>query len=228
MGAGGLLVEADRPTPRLTAEAIGFGTAPKAPPRIAALVLAAGKSSRMGPDNKLLAMLPDGRTMIAQTVDHVLASAARPVIVVTGHQDAEIQTALHDRPVRFVHAEDFAAGLAASLHAGIAALSSGIGAALICLGDMPLIGPATLDQLIAAFDPTEGREIILPTFEGQRGNPVLWGKRFFPALLGLQGDIGARQILHQHMESVTEVALDTDSVLLDFDTPAALAALAAK
>jgi len=229
MGVGGLLVEAEsRPTPRLTATAAGFGTAPKAAPRIAAIVLAAGRSARMGPDNKLLAPMPDGRPMIAQTVDHVLASTARPVIVVTGHQDAEIRAALSDRPVRFVHAEDFAEGLAASLHAGIAALSSGLGAALICLGDMPLIAPATLDRLIAAFDPTEGREIILPTFEGQRGNPVLWGKRFFPELLGLRGDSGARQILQHHMESVTEVALDTDSVLLDFDTPAALAALAAK
>jgi molybdenum cofactor cytidylyltransferase len=226
MGVGGLLKEIEsRPAPRLTAAAKGFGAAPRAAPRIAALVLAGGLSRRMAPDNKLLARLPDGGTLLAQTVKHAIASGARPVIVVTGHQDAAIRAALAGQPVRFVHAADYAEGIAATLRAGIAALSETIGGALICLGDMPLVDPATLRAIIAAFDPAEGREIVIPGFDGQRGNPVLWGRRFFPELLGLTGDAGARRLLHLHMEAVVELPVNTDAVLRDFDTPEALAAL---
>lgn len=115
--------------------------------------------------------------------------------------------------------------MAASLRAGIAALSASIGAALICLGDMPLIDPATLNRIIDAYDPAEGREIIIPTHDGQRGNPVLWGARFFPELLALTGDVGARQILHKHMGAIVEISAESDAVLRDFDTPEALATL---
>ena len=100
-----------------------------------------------------------------------------------------------------------------------------VGAALICLGDMPLVEPGVLNQLVAAFAPKEGREIVLPSFNGQRGNPVLWGRRFFDELLALTGDAGARQILHRHMEFVAEVPVQSDTVLRDFDTPEALAQL---
>jgi len=229
MGVGGLLTEMDaRPAPRLAAAALGVGETPKTRPRVAAIVLAAGRSTRMAPANKLLATLPDGETMIARTVDHVLGSGARPVIVVTGHAAAAVRRALGERKIRLVHAADYAEGMAASLRAGIAALPASAGAALICLGDMPLVGPEILDGIIAAFDPTEGREIVLPSFAGKRGNPVLWGRRFFPELLRLSGDIGARQILVDYMESVVEVPAETDAVLQDFDTPEALAALAAR
>jgi molybdenum cofactor cytidylyltransferase len=115
--------------------------------------------------------------------------------------------------------------MAFSLRAGIAALSESIGAALVCLGDMPLVDPATLNRIIAAYDPAEGREIIIPVFDGQRGNPVLWGARFFPEFLDLAGDVGARQILHLHMEAICEIEAGTDAILRDFDTPEALASL---
>jgi molybdenum cofactor cytidylyltransferase len=222
MGIGGLLKEMEsRPAPRERDRETGFGAAPKAKPRIAAIVLAAGMSTRMG-SNKLLAPLPGGMPMIARTVDNVLASAAHPVIVVTGHQDAEIQTALAGRDVRFLHAPGYRSGMSESFRTGIAALAESIGAALIVLGDMPLVDSASLDRIMAAYDPEEGREIVVPVHDGQRGNPVLWGRRFFPELLGVSGDIGARNILLRHMESVAEVAMESDAVLRDFDTPDAL------
>jgi molybdenum cofactor cytidylyltransferase len=222
MGVGGLLKEIDtRPTPRESAPQPDMDAAP----RVAALVLAAGRSTRMGPENKLTASMPSGQAMIAQTVGNVTA-AAQPVIVVTGHQDGAIHQALAGKPVRFVHAADYAQGMSASLRAGIAALSADIGAVLICLGDMPLIEPALLDRIIAAYDPAAGREIVIPCFNGQRGNPVLWGKRFFPDLLDLSGDTGGRQILHRYPECVTEIQVETDAVLRDFDTPEMLASLA--
>jgi molybdenum cofactor cytidylyltransferase len=227
MGVGGLLKEIEsRPTPRDANTSPYFGAAPRAIPRIAALILAAGQSTRMGTVNKLLAPMPSGHTMIEQTVDHVIASGTAPVLVITGHQDAEIRNRLENKPVRFVHAADYTDGLAASLRAGVAALAGDIAGALICLGDMPLVSQVVLDRILAAYDPAEGRDIIIPTYNGQRGNPVLWGKRFFPELLALAGDAGARQIMHRHMEFIAEVAVDSEAVLQDFDTPEMLAALA--
>jgi len=226
MGVGGLLKEMpSRPAPREKTRKPGIGSAPTARPRIAAIILAAGFSRRTGPDNKLLAALPGGVQMIARVTGTVLQSTASPVIVVTGHQEAQIRAALAGRDVSFVFAPDYAGGMAFSLRAGIAALSQSIGAALICLGDMPLIEPAALNRIIDAYDPAEGREIIIPTCNGQRGNPVLWGARFFTDLLRLTGDVGARQILHEHMDAIYEVDAGSDAVLRDFDTPEALAAL---
>jgi molybdenum cofactor cytidylyltransferase len=220
MGIGGLLKEfAPRPAPRAARPM------PSAAPRIAVVVLAAGRSSRAAPTNKLLAPLPDGRALLAMTVDHALASRADEVIVITGHQADRVQAALAGRTLRFVHAARFAEGMAESLKAGVAALTEDVSAALICLGDMPLVDATALDRLIAAYDPDEGRAIVVPTHRGRRGNPVLWDRRFFAAIAALDGDAGARQILAQNLELVAEVAMDDDAVLRDFDTKDALAAL---
>jgi molybdenum cofactor cytidylyltransferase len=118
-------------------------------------------------------------------------------------------------------------GLSASLKAGIAAISTEIAGAVICLGDMPLIDPQILQKLLAAYNPALRHEIIVPTFDGQRGNPVLWGKRFFPELLKLSGDTGARQIMHFFTDYLLEVPIESDAILRDFDTPEMLASLAA-
>lgn len=220
MGIGGLLKDfTPRPAPRIPR------TAPKAAPFIAAIVLAAGRSSRAAPANKLLTALPDGRALVAAAADHVLASRADPVIVVTGHQADLIRAALAGRKMRFVHALRFAEGMAESLKAGIAALPEQVAAALICLGDMPLVDAATLDRLIAAYDPDEGRAIVIPTHRGRRGNPVLWDRRFFAEIVALGGDAGARQILARHMDEIVEVEMDDDAVLRDFDTKDALTSL---
>ena len=207
MGVGGLLKDVSaRPLPRA-----------KAAPTVAAVVLAAGRSSRMAPHHKLL--IPDrtGTPMLARTVDHVLGSRARPVIVVTGHRADAIQAALPGRPLRFVHAPDHADGLSASLRAGIAAVPEEAAAAIVCLGDMPDVDAETLDRLIAAYDPVEGRLIAVPTANGALGNPVLWDRRFFPDLLALTGDRGARALLSLHAESIAEVECG-DAVLRDYDT----------
>ncbi|HEX4259584.1 MAG TPA: NTP transferase domain-containing protein, partial [Acetobacteraceae bacterium] len=142
MGVGGLLKDVGpRPLPRAAAaETVRAGAAPRRRPSVAAIVLAAGRSRRMAPRNKLLVPDAAGRPMVARVVDSVLGSLARPVIVVTGHQAAEIQQALAGRKVRIVHAELFADGLAESLKAGIRAVPPEAGAAIVCLGDMPLVG----------------------------------------------------------------------------------------
>ena len=219
MGAGGLLKEIPtRPQPRLEPAAVS------STPRIAAVVLAAGRSSRMGGANKLLSEVA-GQTLIGRTLDGVLASQARPVVVVLGHDAAKTRATIGDRPVAIVENSAYASGMASSLKAGLMALPVDIDGALICLADMPRVDPAVLDRLIAAFNPLEGRAICVPVWEGKRGNPVLWAKSFFPEMGSLAGDVGARHLIGQYAELVAEVPMPDDSVLLDIDTPEALANL---
>ena len=231
MGAGGLLKEiALRPLPRAEAvEAPVQASAPRAP-RVAAIVLAAGQSRRMGARNKLLAEL-EGRPMVRRVVEAALGTGAAPVIVVTGHEAEAVTAALSGLEVRRVHNTDYAAGLSTSLHRGLAALPEDAEGALVCLGDMPRIGPAVLERLIAAFNPLEGRAVCVPVWRGKRGNPVLFASRFAAEIQEIAGDVGARHLLGEYPELVCEVAMDDleagDGVLLDVDTPEALEALKA-
>ena len=215
MGVGGLLKEPpSRPVRRAAASTTS--------PPVAAIVLAAGQSSRMAPRHKLLVEDAEGRAMVARVVDAALGSRARPVVVVLGHRADEVRAALAGRAVEYVTAENHAAGLSASLRAGISALPASVSGALVLLGDMPLVDAATLDALIDAYDPAVGRGIVQPTHDGRGGNPVLWDRQFFPAMQALGGDSGARHLLRRHADAVTEVEMPTDAVLRDFDTAASL------
>jgi molybdenum cofactor cytidylyltransferase len=220
MGVGGLLKEfAPRPAPRLVSQA--------ARPKVAGLILAAGMSRRAGPRNKLLAPDATGQPMVARVADAVLASSAGPVIAVLGHEADLVTQAFAGRDIFVAVAPDYAEGLSASLRAGLAAVPDDAAAVLVCLGDMPLVTAAQIDRLIEAYDPLEGRLIVVPAHNGQRGNPVLWDRRFFAAMAELTGDTGARALLQLHAESVVEVEMGSDAVTTDFDTPDRLEALSA-
>lgn len=224
MGAGGLLKEIPtRPQPRAGADEAAVAKTPRAP-KIAAIVLAAGRSSRMGPANKLLVDV-DGIPMLRRVVEAAVASQARPVIVVTGNEQGKIQATLRGCKVTFAHNPRFAEGMSTSLQAGLAALPANLDGVLVCLGDMPMVTAATLDRLIAAFNPLEGRAICVPTWNGKRGNPVLWDHRFFAAMANLAGDVGAKHLIGENADLVAEVAMSDDAVLADIDTPEALAML---
>ena len=177
----------------------------------------------MAPHNKLLMTGFAGATMVARTVEAALHSQACGVWVVIGHQAEEVSAALAGRDVHLVHARDYAGGLASSLGSGIAALPAEVGAAVVCLGDMPLVRPADIDKIIDGYDPAAGRLIVVPVRDGQRGNPVLWDRRFFPEILALKGDRGARSLLGPHARQVYEVAAASEAVLRDFDTQESLA-----
>jgi molybdenum cofactor cytidylyltransferase len=214
MGVGGLLMEiVTRPQPR---------DEPLHPARnVAALVLAAGRSSRMGGPNKLLAEI-GGRPLVRIVTDQVLASRARPVVVVTGYQRERVEAALAGLPVDFVHNAAFADGLGSSLKVGIAALPAQADGVIVCLGDMPQVDAAMIDKLVGALAPDKGALIAVPTIDGQRGNPVVWSRRFFPELMAVEGDIGARHLIGRYGEAVTEVPLTGTAALTDVDTPEAL------
>ena len=214
MGAGGLLAEiASRPQPR---EGM-FNVPTRA--RIAAVVLAAGQSTRMG-SNKLLAEL-GSKPLLAHTVAQIKASGVDEIVVVTGHQRAEIESALAGAGVRFVHNPAFADGLASSIRTGIHAVQN-FDAAFICLGDMPLIRADDMKRMVAAFDVEEGRTLIAPAQGRKLGNPVLWGQEHFASLLALEGDRGARGLLEARRDSIVEIAVEHDGIMLDADTPEAL------
>ena len=215
MGVGGLLMEiVTRPQPRAEPPAV-------AGRRIAAVVLAAGRSTRMGGPNKLLAEIR-GRPLVRIVVDEAVASHAKPVIVVVGHERGEVEKALAGLPVQFVHNPDFAQGLGTSLKAGIAAVPAEADGAIVCLADMPQVDASLLNRLIAAFDPDRGALIVMPTAEGRRGNPVLWSRRFFPDLMAIEGDVGARHFIGRYSEAAVEVPLEGKAALVDVDTPEAL------
>ncbi len=216
MGVGGLLMEiVTRPQPRAP-------DATEAAHKVAAIVLAAGRSTRMGGPNKLLAELR-GKPLVRIVAEQALASKAAEVIVVTGHQRAEVEAALAGLDLRFTHNPAFAEGLAGSVKAGVAAVGEAMSGAVVCLGDMPLIDSHLIDRLIEAFAPERGLLIAAPVSDGRRGNPVLWSRRFFPELMKLEGDIGARHLIEQHGEAVADVAVEGRGAFLDIDTPEALA-----
>ena len=202
------------------------GALPEGAP-VACIVLAAGRSTRMGGDNKLLCDVA-GEPMVRRVAVTALASRARPVHVVVGHQSAQVRAALAGLDVACIDNPDYASGLSSSLKAGIASLPTHVLGALIALGDMPSIQVADLKRLLAAFDAAAARAIVVPVYNGQRGNPVLWPAELFPLLMQLAGDAGARQLFASHADRIAEVTLDDAAILLDIDTPEALAELRAR
>lgn len=191
--------------------------------RIAAIVLAAGRSSRMGDANKLLAEL-DGEPMVRRVAGTALEAGLDPVVAVLGHDADAVRRALSGLPVRLVVNPRYATGIGSSVGAGIEAVDGEVDGAMVVLGDMPWITVADLRALVDAFAPARGRGICAPVVDGKRGNPVLWGARYFARLQELEGDAGGRRLLTDHAADVWTVSLTRDGVLRDIDTPAALKA----
>ena len=190
--------------------------------RIASLVLAAGRSSRMGPRNKLLEPV-SGEPMVRRVAAVAIAGGAQPVIVVTGHEAASVGAALHGLGVTVILNLEYADGLSTSLRAGVSALPADIDGALILLGDMPEVEASVLSLLMSSF--TGMSAICVPVRHGRRGNPVLWGRRYFPEMMELTGDSGAKLLMARHEAQLIEVEVMTDSIFEDVDAPEDLARL---
>lgn len=189
---------------------------------VAAIVLAAGSGIRFG-GGKLLAPFR-GKQLVRHAVEAALASSAAPVLVVVGADEERIASALTGLVVRYVQNPRFAEGLSTSLQAGFAALPAESRAAMVLLGDMPLVRAGLIDALVAAWR-VGGPEAVVPTCRGRRGNPVLLSRALEPDLHALSGDVGAGPLLRAR-PSVREVPVEEEAVLLDADTPDALARLA--
>lgn len=221
MGVGGLFSEiAERPAPR----------APRSmPPKICAVLLAAGASRRMG-ENKLLTTWRDDAPLIHGAARALALAKERgtiaEVIAVIGRDAEKMREVLRGFDFRIAENPDYREGMSSSLRAGVARIPADADAALIALGDMPLITADDIAAVAAAFSP-DGGDIVIPVFNGKRGNPVLLGRTHFPALAELRGDRGARELFPEHPERVREAAAGP-GVLADVDTPEALAQIAAE
>ncbi len=184
---------------------------------IHAVLLAAGRSERMGRNNKLLLNV-DGIPLVRKSAINILNSNVTSMTVVTGFDENKIVNALSGLNVNFVKNINFREGLSSSLKAGLANITPTPSAVIICLADMPKIQPEHINQLIENFNPLKGWEICIPTNNGKRGNPVLIGSRFFPYIFETNGDFGAKQIMKQHSDKIVEVEIGTSDIHFDIDT----------
>ena len=184
--------------------------------RVAALILAAGASSRMGRPKQLLDW--DGRPLVRAAAEMALAAGLDPLLVVVGGAQAQVTEALAGLPLRLIVNSDYTSGQSTSLRAGIAALNDDIDAVVVLLGDQPFVTTTIIAQLVAEWQ-MGGALIVAPTYAGQRGNPVLFARAVFPELLAVQGDQGARGVLAADHARLRLVHFDDSRPLADIDTP---------
>ncbi|MCJ9430202.1 nucleotidyltransferase family protein [Kordiimonas marina] len=186
------------------------------------IMLAAGRSRRAGSVNKLLATL-DGRPVICHAAEAALEGTGTPPLIVTGHENEKVQTALNRCHVSFLHNAAYADGMATSLVAGIEALHDDTSLFFVSLGDMPFVTPDTYRRLLTAAENAPDIDIFIPVHEGVRGHPILWRRTQAPALLGIEGDRGGRAIIRDNPALVSEVPVMDPGILIDLDTPEAMA-----
>ncbi len=190
---------------------------------IAAVLLAAGRSSRYGGagDTKLLLPWgPEGVPMAAAVAATLKAAGLGWIVAVLGHRADAVGAALAGRGVETVLNPDYADGLSSSIAAGVRAAPAGADGYLIALGDMPAVAAGTVSLVCRAFEAASPPAIVVPVHAGRRGHPVLFGRAYREELLGLSGDVGARRLFSRHAGRVVEAAVDDPGVLTDVDTEA--------
>ena len=186
--------------------------------KITGILLAAGASRRMGSQNKLLSDL-NGKTMIEVVATELVNSKLSHIIVVTGHESEKIKAALTSLDLNFIHNHEYQRGLSTSLKTALEIIPKDTDGIIVCLGDMPLIKAMHIDKLIDAFNPIEGNSICVPVYGRKRGNPIVWSNEYLTQIRSIDGDIGAKNILDEHIEQITEVPMEENAVLFDIDTP---------
>jgi molybdenum cofactor cytidylyltransferase len=182
---------------------------------LSAILLAAGRSKRMG---KLKQLMPLGEsTIIERAIDNLSSSAVDEVIVVLGHKAEEIKEAISAKPAKIALNPNYGEGMSTSIIAGLKLVDPRAEAVMLALGDLPLVDSQTINHLIDEFRKSD-KGIALPAYKGKRGHPVILAIRYQPELLELKGDIGAREIIKRHPKDVLEVAVDSGGVISDIDT----------
>lgn len=233
MGVGGLLQEKFQ-----SAEQDEALPAPGRPPMVAAIVLAAGLSRRMGQANKLLLRPePDGPTLVEMSLVQLMRANIDSVIIVTGHEAEKIEAAIGNSAVldekfrqslTFIHNENYADGIGTSIACGVRSLDPDIEGALITLGDMPFLTCDTISQLVAAFMTAPEGGIIRPVRNGRCGNPLLWSRAHYAKLAQLRGDQGGRQIIDACKDKIIPVDVADPGIHIDIDTDEDFTTLALK
>jgi len=182
---------------------------------ISAILLAAGQSKRMNGENKLTKEI-QGIPLIKLSVKNILASSINELIIVLGHQKEIIEKLIDkNEKIKFVFNKNFESGMASSIKTGLNNLSEKTEAFFICLGDMPMVSPDIYNQLIKSKD---NKEIIVPTYKGQQGNPVLFDKSMKEKVLDIRGDVGAKKILELNKAKILNLEINDQSIAKGFNT----------
>lgn len=194
----------------------------KQPGSTAAVVLAAGMSRRMAAAGPKQLLRIAGKPLLVHALESIHTAGISEIVLILGAEAEAIQQQIAMHGARVVLNPDYRQGMGTSLRAGLAAVSSAAGAALIILADQPFVRPETLHRLIAFHEQSShersGAQIILPLYRGFRGNPVLLDRSVFPEVMGLSGDVGCRAIFGSHTEGIHKLEVDDPGILLDIDT----------
>jgi molybdenum cofactor cytidylyltransferase len=184
---------------------------------ISAIILAAGESKRMGEPKQLM---PFGQsTILEKAIDNLLSSAVNEIIVVLGYKAEEVLKTIATKPVKIAINPDYKQGMSTSIIAGLSLIARQAQAVMLALGDQPLVDSQTINQLIEEFY-NHDKGIVVPTYHGKRGHPVIFAIKYKQKLLELTGDIGGREVIKDHPDDILEVAVDSESVISDIDTRA--------
>lgn len=184
---------------------------------VEAVVLAAGYSSRMKGKNKLMLEI-SGRPVIEHVIKNVLNSNIKTVAVIVGNHKEKLMPILQKYPIKIVENTNFSEGISSSIKQAAASLPHFTSAVMVFLGDMPLIRPQTINEILCQYLKNSCL-IAAPVYRGKRGHPVLFDKVLFPEMLKLSGDVGAGSILKAHYQDVCRVNVDDPGILLDVDRP---------
>jgi molybdenum cofactor cytidylyltransferase len=186
--------------------------------QVSAIVLAAGESRRMGEINKL--QLPiAGMPLLRRSVETLLAAELGELVVVLGHESAEIQTLLEGLPVRTVYNSDYESGQMTSVHCGLGSLSQTCEGVMVALGDQPALAVSDINHLVGAFFKRDGGEVVIPEYQGKRGNPIIISSRCQQEIINGKYNLGCRRFIENNPELVRIVEMPEPSVLIDLDTP---------
>ena len=193
---------------------------------ISTILLAAGQSSRMKGENKLIKEI-DGIPLIKYAVKNILTSAVDEIVIVLGHEKDLIKSIIGiDKKIKFTYNKDFKKGISSSIKTGLKNISKKSEAFFISLGDMPNVNQNIYNKLIKSrfkynkkLKLQHKKEIIIPTFEGKNGNPVLFSKFMKDKIMLVKNDLGASEIIKLNKEKILNVPFNNDAIFLDFDTP---------
>ena len=183
---------------------------------ISAILLAAGKSTRMGGENKLIKVIKD-KSLIIHSINNILNSSIDELIIVLGYQKDIIQKLINkNKKIKFTFNKDFQNGMASSINVGLNNLSKKTEAFFICLGDMPEVNKETYNNLIKQL---KNNKIIVPTYKNEQGNPVLFSKSIKEKIMTIEGDVGAKKILEKNSELIFNFEINNQSILKNYNTP---------
>lgn len=192
---------------------------------ISSILLAAGESSRMEGENKLVKKI-NGIPLINYSVKNILGSSIDELVIVLGHEKSIIQNLIKEnKKIKFIYNEDYKSGIASSIKKGLNIITKKAEAFFICLGDMPNVNQNIYNKLIKTrnnynkkLQPGKKKEIIIPTYEKVDGNPVLFSKFMKEKIMNINGDFGAKKIIEMNKSKILYIPVKNSGVTLDFDT----------